>query len=283
MKRWFIVWIGFLLLPLLGCQPALSANAQSPPETVDLRRQVQLLNLINGLELTSEQMRFVLEKAQAAQEMREELKAEADAEELTAVLEELREALMQGENISQELKERYWGLHRGSKGLMEEYQEEATRLAQEIEAVLEEHQLYALEQYVPCIIPPEGELRIGQAQGAGGGAALERLRAIPDDRFERHKEDIARRVMERLEERVHGRVLILDEEDELNRILDLMERARALSDVDFELRREALVEELLEPYDAARPEPDVTAIIARHLLDPAIIPLLEEKLALAGE
>ena len=44
-----------------------------------------------------------------------------------------------------------------------------------------------------------------------------------------------------------------------------------------------LVEELLAPYEAAHPGGDHAAMIARHLLDPVIIPLLEEKLAQVGE
>jgi hypothetical protein len=166
----------------------------------------------------------------------------------------------------------------------EVYEAELTRIAGEVEEVLEEHQLYALEQYVPCVIPPEGELRVGQARGTGGGeAVLERLRALPAEQFERHGEEIARRILERVREHMHGAVVILDEGAELERIAGLVEEARALSDVEFELQKEALVEELLAPYEAARPQREPTAMIARHLLDPAIIPLLEEKLALVGE
>lgn len=39
------------------------------------------------------------------------------------------------------------------------------------------------------------------------------------------------------------------------------------------------MKELLGPYEEAQPQAEIAAIIARHLLDPAIIPLLEEKLA----
>jgi len=281
MKKWFPLLVVLLLLLISGCQPVRPARAQASPETASLHREVQLLNLINGLELMPEQMCFVLEKAQEAQETREELKGEADAEEMSAVLEEMRGTLMEGQNLSPELRERFFAAKADNERLMEEYQEEVTRLAQEIEGVLEEHQLYALERYVPCVIPPEGELRVGQAQGTGGGeAVLERLRALPADRFDRHEEEIARRVLERIREHLHGAVLILDEEAELERMESLIEETRALSDVEFELQKGDLVEELLAPYEVARPQRDTTMMIARHLLDPAIIPLLEEKLSL---
>ena len=284
MKKWFPLLI-VLLLPLVsGCQSAQLASAQAPPETASLYREVQLLNLINGLELTPDQMRFIVEKAQEAQEKREELQADAGAGEMTGVLEQFKATLMAGENVPPDLVQRFHALKGRFHTAEDDYEAELTRIAGEVEAVLEEHQLYALEQYVPCVIPPEGELRVGQAQGTGGGeAVLEHLRAMPAERFERHSQEIARRVLERIRERLHGAVLILDEEAELERIAGLIEEARALSDVEFELQKEALVEELLAPYEAARPQRDFTAMIARHLLDPAIIPLLEEKLALVGE
>ena len=281
MKKWFLLLV-VLLLPLAsGCQSVQPASAQVPVDTANLNREVQLLNLINGLELTPDQMRFIVEKAQEAQEKREELQAGADIEEMTTVLEEFRAILMAGENVPPDLVQRFHEVKGQLYTAEDDYKVELTRLAGEVEKALEEHQLYALEQYVPCTVPPEGELRVGQARGTGGGeAALERLRALPAEQFKRHEDKIARRILERIRKRLHGAVLILDEQAELERIEGLIEEARALSDVEFELQKGDLVEELLAPYKAAHPQRNRTALIARHLLDPAIIPLLEEKLAL---
>jgi hypothetical protein len=274
--------MALLLLPLLGCQAA-PVNAQAPPEEADLHRQIQLLNLINGLELTPEQMRFILEKAREAEVTRDALRAEANIAEMEAVLAEIRDTLMAGQNIPEELRESFFAARAENRRLVEAHKKEAMRLAGEIEETLEGHQLYTVEHYVPCVIPPEGEPRIGQARDAKGVGVLERLRAVPADRFERHKAKVARRVMQRLEERFNRRVLILDREEELHRILDLLEKARSLSGVDFDLEKEDLIEALLAPYEASRPPVDVTSVIGRHLLDPAIIPLLEQKLALTEE
>ena len=89
--------------------------------------------------------------------------------------------------------------------------------------------------------------------------------------------------MTELERRFRGRLLIPDRGEELDRILALVEEARPLSDVAFELQKESLIEELFAPYQAARPRADVTSVIGRHLLDPAIIPLLEQRLELIEE
>ncbi len=276
MKRWLIVCIGLVLLPL-GCQSALPADAQAPPETADLRREIQLLNLINSLELTPEQMQFVLDQARQAQESREALKTQVEVEEMQATLEEIRDTLMAEESLSPELEERFLAARAENEGLLKGYQEQVVGLAREVADILEEDQLDALEQYVPHVVPLPDEPRIGQDQ-----VALERLRAIPADLFDLRKEAIARRVMRELEKRFRGRVLPLERDRELDRILELVERVRDLSDAEFELQQEALVEELLVPYQAARPSVRPTAVIARHLLDPAIIPLLEEKIVDSG-
>jgi len=259
MKKWFPLLVVLLLLLASGCQSVQPASAEAPPEIASLHREVQLLNLINGLELMPDQMRFIIEKAQETQELREELQAGADTEEMAGVLEQFKATLMAGENIPADLAEQWHAVEGRLHAAKDDYEAELVRIAGEVEEVLGEHQLYALEQYVPCVVPPKGELRVGQAQDTGGGeAVLKRLWAIPDDQFKRHEEKIARRVLERIREHLHGAALILDEEAELERIEGLMEEA----------------------YEAVRPAVEPTAVIARHLLDPAIIPLLEEKLAL---
>jgi len=121
-RRWLVVaWIG-LLLTTLGCQPA-PVRAQAPPEEkVDLHREIQLLNLINGLELTPEQMRFILEKAVDARATRAALKAEGDAPQLEAILQEIRDALMAGLHVSGKLEDAFFVARGANKQLVEAYE-----------------------------------------------------------------------------------------------------------------------------------------------------------------
>jgi hypothetical protein len=284
MRRWFTrAWIGILLLSSLGCQP-IPVSAQTPPEEeVDLYRQIQLLNLIDGLELTAKQMRFILEKAEEAQETRESLRVEADAAEMEAILVEIRDHLMAGEDVPDELWDVFSAARGENKRLIEAYKKEATRLAEAVEGILDLHQLFALERYVPSVFPPKRDPRVSRAWGARVVALLERLRGVPLERFECQKKQLARRVLKELERRIHRRVLILDKERELQRILELLEKARSMPDAEFELEKEGLIDELLAPYLASRPEVDVTPVIVRQLLDPVIVPLLEEKLTLLEE
>ena len=279
--------MGALLLANNGCASLPVAKADELTDAGELQRDVQLLNLLNGLELSADQMRFLLAKAKEAEEIREEFKSKADENvgETTAVLSELRATLMKGENIPDSLRERWFSVHSKDLALREEYESEMTWLAREVQGILESHQIYALEHYVPCVIPPKGEARIGQAEDtAAGEETLARIRAIPTARFERNKEEIARRIMERLKSYLpRGFVPTINEEEEIARILAILEEARGLSDVEFELQKTDLVQRVKSAYELPEAPVDVCVKIERHLLDPRIIPLLEEKLALKEE
>ena len=159
------------------------------------------------------------------------------------------------------------------------------RLALEVEGNLEGHQLYGLEHYVPCVIPPEGEARIGQAEDTHAGQALlQRIRDIPDTQFEARKQRIAQRILERVLARLpQSQALALDQEEEAEWMLCFLEQVRGLDEMTFAVRKEELVEEVKSRYASPEVPVGVSAKIERHLLDPRIIPLLEENLAMRSE
>lgn len=284
-----VALLGALVWVTSGCTSSLVAKAAQAThtllartdETADvntLRREVQLLNLLNGLELSEQQMQVSLEKAREAGEIRDRLRAEGDEKEadVLRVLSQFKAALMRGENVSEDLKREWHALYGENRALMEEYEREMDRLAREIEGHLEEHQRYALERFVPCIVPPEGELRIGQAGGTAGiEAILVRVRQIPPRRYQAQKERLLEDFLQRL--RAHlPRGYVLDEAQVKDKLLSVAEQARALSDVEFEVQKGDLAQQLKAPVKV--PAPPLSAKIKAHLLDPQIIPLLEEKL-----
>ena len=275
-----------LLLGSAGCRANTSSLAASPvqaeTDVKKLHREVLLLNLINGLELSSDQMRLILEKAKEAEELREEFKdkAEGNVDETVAVLSELKATLMRGEDIPPSLRERAHQVQGANKALKQEYEEEMSKLALEVREALGEHQLHALENYIPCLIPPEGEARIGQAEGTTHlERALERIREMPSPVFERRKERMAQRAIEMAKGHL-PKGFIINEEEEKERLISIFEEARAMSEVEFELEKENLAQQLKSPYELPELPLDVSVKIERFLLDPLIIPLLEEKLAI---
>jgi hypothetical protein len=290
---YLIVLIGMFVLGTSGCQAgpgtalAASTEAEGLGEVANLRREVQLLNLINGLDLSAEQMQFILDRAREAEAIRAETKgrAQGNAAATSQVLSELRETLMRGEVISSELRDEFFSVEGENHALKEEWEQEIVRLALEVEGSLESHQLYALEHYVPCIIPPKGEARIGQAEDTHAGQALlQRIRDIPDDQFEARKQKIAQRILERVLARLpKSQILALDQEEETEWILCFLEKVRGLDKITFAVEKEQLVEEVKSRYASPEVPVDVSAKIERHLLDPRIIPLLEERLAMRAE
>jgi hypothetical protein len=292
-RLYWIVLVGVFVLRASGCQAgpglafAASTKAGDLDEVANLRRDVQLLNLINGLDLSVEQMQFILDRARQAEAIREGIKgrAEGNAAATSQVLSELREILMRGEVISSELRDEFFSVDRENHAFKEEWERQMARLALEVEGNLEGHQLYALEHYVPCVIPPEGEARIGQAEDIHAGQALlQRIRDIPDDRFEARKQKIAQKVLEKVLARLpKGQAFALDQEEEAEWMLCFLEQVRGLDEMTFAVRKEELVEEVKSRYALPEVPIDVSTKIERHLLDPRIIPLLEKKLTMRSE
>ncbi len=185
---------------------------------------------------------------------------------------------MRGENISEDLRHEWYSIYGKNRALLEEYQKEMKRLSGEIEGQLEVHQLYALERFVPCIVPPKGELRIGQA---GGTTAIEnvlaRVREMPTRKFEQSKEILAQRVVEKLKGHLPAG-FALDEGEAKQTVIATLEEARTMSDVDFELQKSELAQRFMAEFALSKEPVPVEVMIQRHLLDSHIIPLLEEKL-----
>ena len=250
---------------------------------MELHKEIQLLNLINGLELDQAQMEVIIQKAETAKKIREEFSTKVkensqESAQAIQILRELRNDLMQDKNISQNLRRRVHEIEAEVHRLREQYDERITKLALEIKGILHEHQLYALEQYVPCLIPPEKGSRAGQAENLEGAERqLMRIRNLPYPVFERRKEGIAQATIDRIKRHL-PKGYIMDEDAERERILSIFEEARNLSDVDFALRKTELVQRLKSKYELPKPPIDMSVKIERFLLAPEIIPLLKEKM-----
>jgi len=250
---------------------------------MEVHREIQLLNLINGLELDREQMEVIIQKAEAAKKIKDEFlsKVEGNNQEIVQAfrtLRGLRYDLMQDKNISHDLRRQVHETDTRVQHLKERYDERITGLALEIKKILHEHQLYALEQYVPCLIPPEEGSRVSQAENLEGAELqLMRIRNLPYPVFEQRKEEIAQVIINRIRKHL-PKGYIIDEESEKERILSIFEEARILSDVDFALRKTELIHRLKSEYESSKPPIDISVKIERFLLTPEIIPLLKEKM-----
>ncbi len=277
-----VIFPGFSQVKAVGKQGGEAQDVRS--RVLVLQREVQLLNLINALELDEKQTSFILEKAREAKKLRENMlnSSTENFEHTINILERLKSVLIAGGNIPPKLRKEWFLVHRSNDELRREYEERVTTIAKSVESILEEHQLYVLENYVPCVIPPRGELA-GQAQNpTHEEKLLARVRSLPDKKFEALKDRIAERTIEHLEKHLPRDLTVSDVEKEKQRIISVFVEARNMSDVEFELGKDKLVEKLL-PGDLSPYSVDITTKIERFLLDPHIIPLLEEKLQQPSE
>ncbi len=121
-----------------------------------LTKEVHALNLLYALELSKEQIDFIIEKIKQAEELKKQLFSENDtlAEKLR-VLEELRDTLLHRKSIPDDLKKRVYRAERYYKELKKKYQDKLTEFALDIQKILEPHQIYVIDHYKPCLIPPK--------------------------------------------------------------------------------------------------------------------------------
>lgn len=275
----------FLLGILLVFTPAFPAFAQAAltvqDETEGLKREIRVLNLVNGLELSFEQMQLILEKATESQRLLQEARLHYSSKqpELDQVLEEIKRFRLNDKEVPPELAQRFHSLDTELKKERARIQEALQLMARDIEQSLQPHQVQALDNYVPCVIPPKGESRIGQAVDVKGiSSRLARLRSVPDRVYDRRKRQILERTLEEIKLRSGPSFDAQAEEEVAAGIGKFYDRLRDLSDVDFEVQKENLAKEfaaLIKPK--SRPL-NLMRKIEAFLLSPEIIPILDDKI-----
>ncbi len=272
------IMVFFLTSSLLWGLPELSKEKLE--KTEEMRREIRLLNLINGLDLTPKQMEIVLENAEEYQSIRAQFEKVLlnRQDEMETVLEEIRGYLRENKEIPPQVAQQYHRLNREIREARLKIQEEMKDFAKEIEESLEPHQLYQLQEFVPCIIPPKGEKRIGQAKDYKGlTRSLERIRRIPSRLYQQRRDEIMGRTLEGL--KLHTPFFSDLNEEEMKRHVELIyDEARNLEDVEFEIQKERLAEDLISPFKPEVPENNLMRKIAGFLLSEEVIPVLEARI-----
>jgi len=279
-KRIYILGFGLFFLAsfFLLSQP----KNQKFDRSEGLRREIRLVNLINGLELNSEQMELILTRARETEALRQELAAKLRLrhEDWERVLGEIKSYCKRNKEVPPATAQRFRGLQTELKASRFHLVEKKREYAKEIERALEEHQLYQLHDFVPCLIPPKGELRVGQSQEQKGLIrGMERIRDFPDRFYERKRDQIVKRTLERMKLQAPPQ-LEVNEKDMEDHIHSILEKARSLEDVEFDIQKDELAEELISPLKPQALPNDLrlSRKIEAFLLSPRIIPLLEERL-----
>jgi len=275
-------------------------DPQAARRLQDLFLDISTINLLNGLRLTREQTKAILALAREAEERRNDgrrvetyRKALADA---VAAYEAFKAEANKGNPPGESATRRAVHFERRIKMLRNRRAELIDRHTPEFDArlqgILTEGQLQIIETFRPCLVPPKDlkdPVRAGQVASDRGVRMLARVRRVPERLWRERKHFIASRHVEKIG---HGRLEITDKEAraaEEKHFIDVVEKARAMSDVEFEMEKSALAQQLspqerlgqlLERSRVVRSKavPRQVSRAARWLLHPRIIPILAERL-----
>ena len=262
-----------LLVTVLGCSVLSGGEIERVKE---LTKEVKILNLLNGFELTKKQRitlkKYIREVEKKEGEFEHYLEEKADLFETG--LEKSIEILASGNALPPSLRKDISSYNQEVKELHREMQEEIFAIAEQVEGILESQQIQQLKEYVPCLIPPAGKARIGQSDVSEGLIRhLERIRDLPEDVYATQREKIVEKAIEK--RKSHMAVLAeFDEDKERERIGDLLDYARGLSDIDFSLNKKEIVAWFKGGEDKKERKNDVLLKIRSFLLDPIILKYL---------
>jgi hypothetical protein len=245
----------------------------------EIRQEIILYNLVNGLYLNKEQVEFILGKAKEVEKLQEMMRRRLEDEnskDIDALLLLREEVKKEVPAVSPTLAKELHQRKVKKAQIHKEYTFLLEKKAEEVRAILDDNQLYLLENFQPCLIPPKGPVRIGQnPSNFRGSKLLERIRKIPFYKYESKKYEIVDRLIERF-------VLLHPylKEKELKKageeFIGIMDEARALNEVDFKLQKQDIILRVKEILKKDK-NVDVEKKIAHFLLHPSIIPILEER------
>ena len=263
----------------------------------ELKADINLLNLMNGLHLDREQLRAIGKAARGCRPETREARGEEDAPRLDA-LRDAYAALRSGEAVPAAVRAKLQSdaEKRGSGYLAARRREAEEARAKGIETVVEAlspEQGEVIRTYAPCLVPPRNlrdPVRAGQANDTEALESLvDRLRTL-DLSGEPHA--AADRVVKAIE--LHdGTLPAAERSARLALVVDVAREAQSLDDVGYAARRaelalrlrpidrmETLKERLLELEGE---EKVIREKICAFLLDPRIVPLVEDRLERLGK
>ncbi|MEW6101892.1 MAG: hypothetical protein AB1481_06330 [Candidatus Omnitrophota bacterium] len=275
LKPFFLAAL-IVLLPLA----VFSEEAQSH-EARNAAEEIQIINLLNGLDLKKGQMEYILQKAKEANQVREDAFGRVKAQEpdLLKAYGGIKEDVSSGK-VTVEKKEAncFHELNTQKESILKNAKATIDGIATEVEGALEPFQLIALDNYKPCIIPITTHNRIGQADPALGiGKVLDKVKAASSQQYAQKRDEFVTRITERIIAKI-GPKAEIDKAKINAEVLYAFKKVREMNDVDFQVQKGTIAEEL---YNKVMPQKVSMARaekIRKFLLSSNAVAVLETRL-----
>jgi hypothetical protein len=282
MDKYRLKIVGVLIVTVIFSYPSIIFSLdRERSEAEDVLEDIRIINLLNNLDLRDEQMEAIIKGAEEVKAIRDESrnKIYLRSSDMKAACEEIKgqvaaRKVILDEQTAKNFREIKDEMEKMEKNVYSRIDEVALR----VEGSLEQFQLNALDSYKPCIVPIVSKGRIGQADsGAGITKLFERVKELPEEKYEKRKEHFVYNLLEAMKKKLP----IGSQPDETNlrsKILVTLNKVRAMSDVDFQLKKEEIAEDFhnsMLPNKKEMPRKDK---IKKLLLCENIIPILKERL-----
>jgi hypothetical protein len=219
-----------------------------------LIREIQTINLLNGLYVSKDQTAKILPLIDSAVTCEEKLNgtlSENDRD-MESILLQMKKELTCGGSPSKETIERFQRVEQKVQERRFEYLSAKKKVLGSVKGLLTENQKELISEYQPCIIPAVSQAnpeRIGQSGNNDMLVkVLEKSREVSESeygRFRTHFLESTRKILT-----LHRPDADIDEE--LKRHGEILDRARAMNDVDFEMKKTDLALEFRGEHAGSR-------------------------------
>ena len=256
---------GSVAAPLMIMDPA----DPRPHEVHALFDEISLANLIRGLNLTGDQLDQLADLARRADEVRVAYTGEMEPllAEMDDSFGDLKDHLLASEgeppaDVVQQARHAQDTFHE----LRLDLRRDMAALEHEVRDVLDEGQAQIVEEFQPCLFPPQNlasPLRVGQSDSpARLVKLLDGIRQLPPTTFERRKERMLDHAVEFVEQH-KGPLTEEAAATERARVEAIIDEARAMDDLTWAVEGEALATRLKAPLDPVHPTPGLDRDLTR--------------------
>ena len=266
---------------VFGIVSASFSEGEPLAEVAETNKDIQTINLLNCLDLRKKQMESIIRKAEQAKALQEcsDNEIRSLSSKLAEITQDIKSDVGEGKVVlEKELSKEYTRLEHEIKRIKKETYAQIDKIALDIESELESFQLNALDNYRPCVVPIVTDGRIGQSGSSTRDVKLlERVKNMPAIRYDIKKEQLIEDLLTRVKEKVPPAVE-LDESTIGRNISNIFDKVRAMEEIEFEIHKEALAEELRGGILPEKKPLPRKAKIRNFLLSNNIIPILKERL-----